>query len=87
MSKKDEDEFSGDDAMDHLADAEVLMSELLRDSQQGALKKAMNSVLSTAEEGVGELKSLYDRKPYHGLLLAGCLGLALGLIVSRRSDD
>lgn len=76
-----------DDEMDHLADAEVLVTELLRDSQQGALKKAVNSVLTTAEDSVGELRSLYERKPYYGLLLAGCIGLAVGLVVSRKSED
>ena len=87
MSTQDHQELSLDDEMDHLADAEVLMTELLRGSQEGGLKKAVNSVLNTAEEGVGELRSLYERKPYYGILLAGCIGLAVGLVVSRKSDD
>jgi ElaB/YqjD/DUF883 family membrane-anchored ribosome-binding protein len=87
MSTEDQNELLLDDDVDHLADAEVLMTELLRDSQQGALKKAVNSVLSTAEDGVGELRSLYERKPYYGLLLAGCIGLAVGLVVSHKSED
>jgi|GEM_PF-5077388 len=87
MSKKDQHERLLDEDMDHQADAEVLLTELLRDSQQGPLKKVVASVLSTAGEGVSELRHLYERRPYGGLLIAGCVGLALGLVVSRKSSD
>lgn len=86
MSTEEQDDLLAEDDLDHLADAEVLMTELLKDSQQGPLKKAVSSMLTTAEEGVGELRSLYEKKPYYGLFLAGCIGLALGLAVSRKSE-
>jgi len=85
MSTEDKSELLDHD-IDHLADAEVLVTELLKDSRRGTIKKAVDSVLTTAEEGVGELRHLYERKPYHGLFLAGCIGLALGLLFTRKSD-
>jgi ElaB/YqjD/DUF883 family membrane-anchored ribosome-binding protein len=71
----------------HMADAEVVVSEVLQCNRNGALKRAVGAVIDTTNQGVDDIKRLYRQEPYIGLLLAGAIGLTVGLLITKRWSD
>ncbi len=71
---------------DNLADAEVLIREVMGQADVGNVRELLNRVGATAGESVGRFKAFYQEKPYWALLAAGAAGMLAGYLLTRGGE-
>jgi hypothetical protein len=79
--------FLEDEIEDNLADAEVLIREVLtQGGDPGKIRDLLSRVGASAGESVGRFKAFYKDRPYWTLLAAGAAGMLAGYLLTRGGD-
>lgn len=71
-----------DDEMEYTANAEVVTQEIIKANDPSPFAQLVKSVVHLGEDGGRRLDNLTNEKPYQALLVAGGVGLALGLLIT-----